>query len=271
MCGHPASHPLRSGGRLTLTKLGVARTINVMTSPRPDETLDTLAEAAFAAYQRLCRSQGIDWQADLTEARLAGIEACVHAADQLAAAVGATPPTTSWSLAGCPPETAALLATSTDMGRRALAAGSTHTPLNVIRALANDPDWMIRAAVAGNTHIGADITNQLASDPDARVRAPLARHSRDQHLLTRLAAGTDGHDPHDIVAQEIAANPHTDAGTLAQLAEHESASIRMLVIANPSTADITLRALSDDPTARVRTAARDRLELRDLDRHPDED
>ena len=104
--------------------------------------------------------------------------------------------------------------------RRALAMTAASHPIAV--RLAHDPDPEVREALAGTPSVSAEALAVLARDTEMAVRLRVARHrgSAVAPVLPALAG-----DTHARVRASVAANKHTPASVLEQLAADPMKSV----------------------------------------------
>ena len=115
-----------------------------------------------------------------------------------------------------------------DMGARWAVAKNPHTPIEVLRHLANDPVNLVRALVAANPSTPSDVLEKFFSDEK-------------------------------IVRDGLSGNPNTPAKLLKILADDNDKMVRMRLAENRSAPAEILQTLLNDADADVSKAAQANL------------
>lgn len=157
---------------------------------------------------------------------------------------------------------------------RALIAGSTQVPAEILASMTQDLTWDVRRELACNQrteilatlshHTNADVRSRVAQNEYAPVetlkalaldREGLVREAllQNRRLPTEILTGM-AQDHDEKVRRQVAAHPQTSADTLQMLAQDHDEKVRRQVAAHPQTPSEVLWTLTQDKNLEVRVA-----------------
>ena len=243
--------------------------------------IERLARAGLRAHAHLCRSEGVDPQAELTEAALvAGWHPAGFALARLAHArrgltfdpADSDPNFTRMTVHGEGRLVYHMVATGGRPKVRlpavfdALAAAHaialdewptvevvalrTRSP-HVLTDLAGHPHDFARAAVASNRYTPERVVEQLAGDPEVYVRIAVAKRP----TVTAAAQLVLALDTWDRVRQHLAMSPVLDPDVARGLAADTDVTVRLRLARNEATPTDVLDKLATDRERSVRARA----------------
>jgi hypothetical protein len=139
-------------------------------------------------------------------------------------------------------------AASTDPSVRAVTAGHTRTPLDLLPAMAADPAVKVRAKVAGERRLSADDVARLVADKAVSVRVAIASHST---LTAEQVALLAGDDAPSVRAAVIRRRDIPDA-LLEAACSDKAASVRQVAARHPRLPGRLFTSMAKDSDDRVR-------------------